>query len=242
MAGADSYSRGMKTDSVSPAAISAFWGWFTKNRASLDVLNDTDEPLWDAALAELQKLHPDLSFAMSEPDGSARDFVVTAECDTELFPLVDRIVGSAPTLEGWQFLALKPAMGFNFVSEFEDLELDPREMWFFPMRNSARPRALGLRVAVAEFTKRRQDQLTDAVAMIIEEGLGERAAAMNVEHLEVVAMPGNLKAEGFAPLPELGAYIAWNKANRSPSQGWSGVAEWKGSGKRRGASEEYGEG
>jgi hypothetical protein len=145
---------------------------------------------------------------------------------------VDKVIGAAPKLEGWQFIALKPAMGFDFISDFEDLTLDPREMWFFPLRNSARPRALGLKVAVPEFTKRRQEQLTDAVAMILEEGLGERAAATHVENLEVVAVPENLKAEGFAPLAELPAYIAWNKANRSPNQGWSGVAEWKG-GKQR---------
>lgn len=216
----------MNADSASTASISGFWAWFKDHKGGMDRLDDIDEPLWDEALAELHKVSPDLSFALSEADGKERDFVVTAECDTDLFELVDRIIGGAPKLAGWQFIALKPAMGFDFVSDFEDLTLDPREMWFFPMRNSARPRALGLRVAVPEFTKRRQEQLTDAVAMILEEGLGERAAATHVEHLEVVAVPGNLKAEGYAPLAELPAYIAWTKANRTPSQGWGGVAEW----------------
>lgn len=221
----------------SPATISAFWAWFKSHKAEMDSLDDTEEPFWDEALAELHKVNPDLSFALSEADGKERDFVLTAECDTELFELVDRIIGAAPKLSGWQFIALKPAMGFDFVSDFEDLTLDPREMWFFPMRNSARPRALGLRVAVPEFTKRRAEQLTDAVAMILEEGLGEREAATHVEHLEVVAMPENLKAEGYAPLAELPGYFAWTKANRTPSQGWGGVAEWLESEKRMGRGE-----
>jgi len=212
-----------------PAKVRAFWTWFQQHKAALDTLNDTDEPLWDDALAQLQAIHPAVSFALSEPQDKDedRDFVLTAECDTDLFPLVDEVIAAAPKLPGWQLIALKPAMGFDFVSDFEDLTLDPRTMHFFPIRNSARPRALGLRVALPEFTKRRQLQLVDAVAMILEEGLGEREAATHIEHLEVVAVPANLKAEGYAPLPELPDYIKWTKANRTPSQGWGGVAEWK---------------
>jgi hypothetical protein len=215
--------------------VEAFWGWFRENKKRMDALDDPDEPFWDEALAALGKVHPDLKFALSAHEGAAkaadREFVLTASCDTELFPVVDAMVAAAPKLAGWQWVALKPPMGFDFVSEFEDLTLDPAEMWFFPLRDSARPRSLGIRVAVPGYTKRRAEQFFDAVAMMLETGLGERAAAMDLEDLDVIPLPPNLKAEGFAPLKELPAYIAWNRANRLPGRGWSGIAEWKGGGR-----------
>lgn len=216
---------------VKPEQVAAFWAWFRENKRRMDALDDPDEPFWDEALAELAKLNPELRFALSSlegaPKGEDREFVLTASCDTELFSMVDAVVNAAPKLAGWQWVALKPPMGFDFVTEFEDLTLDPREMWFFPLRDSARPRSLGIRIAVPGFTKRRADQYFDAVAMVLETGLGERAAATELEQLEVVPLPDNLKAEGYAKLTELPVYMEWNRTNRLPARGWSGIAEWK---------------
>jgi hypothetical protein len=214
-----------------PADIAAFWSWFRANKAAMDLLDDPDEPFWDVALAELAKIHPDLRFALSSleeaPKGSDREFVLTASCDTELFDTVDAVIAAAPKLPGWIWVALKPPMGFDFVTEYEDLTLDPAEMWFFPVRDSARPRELALRVAVPGITRRKEDQYFEAVAMVLETGLGERSAATDLHDLEVVPPPQNLKAEGYAPLKELPVYLAWNKANRLPAKGWCGIAEWK---------------
>ncbi|MBY0308295.1 MAG: hypothetical protein K2Q09_06105 [Phycisphaerales bacterium] len=215
-----------------PAA--AFWAWFTRNKPRLDLLDDPDELLWDEALAELAKVHPDLRFALSSledaPAGSPRELVITASCDTALFPVVDALVAAAPSLPGWTWVALKPPMGFDVETEYEDLALDAAQMWFFPIRDSARPRQLGLRIAVPGLTRRREGQYFDAVAMMLETALGEREAATDLHDLHVVPLPQNLKAEGYAPLKELSAYIAWNKANRLPAKGWSGIAEWKSGG------------
>jgi hypothetical protein len=217
-----------------PAAIAAFWSWFRQNKPALDQLDDPDEPFWDDALAELAKVHPELRFALSSlegaPKGAPREFVLTASCDTELFDTVDALVAAAPKLPGWQWVALKPPMGFDFVTEFEDLTLDPAEMWFFPVRDSARPRMLALRIATPGITRRKEGQYFEAVAIVLETGLGERSAASDLQDLQVVAPPQNLKAEGYAPLKDLPAYIAWNKANRLPSKGWCGIAEWKAGG------------
>jgi len=200
----------------------------------MDALDDPDEPFWDEALDALARVHPDLKFALSAHEGAEkgadREFVVTASCDADLFPLVDALVAAAPKLPGWSWVALKPPMGFDFETEFEDLTLDPRQMWFFPIRDSARPRELGLRIGVPGYTKRRAEQFFDAVAHILETGLGERSAASDLVDLHVVPRPQNLKAEGYAPLSTLPAYLAWNRAHRLPSRGWSGVAEWKSGG------------
>ena len=221
------YPQRMSSD---PAQIAAFWNWFRDNKRAMDALDDPDEPFWDTALSALKNIHPGLEFALSSLEGPKepeREFVLTASCDAELFPAVDAAIAAAPKLAGWKWVALKPPMGFDFVSEFEDLELDPRQMWFFPLRDSARPRELALRVAVPGITKRRAEQYFEAVAMILETGLGERSAASDLQDLEVVPPPENLKAEGYAPLPELPAYLKWNRANRLPARGWCGIAEWK---------------
>src|SRR5258706_10558168 len=107
-------------------AIQEFWGWFQTHHAEFDVLTDTTDPFWDVALGQLQRLDRHLWFELSKPDGSDRDFIITAEGQTDIFPLTESIVALAPKIPGWQFIALKPPMGFNFNTTYAGIRFEPR--------------------------------------------------------------------------------------------------------------------
>src|SRR6266536_1946461 len=76
--------------------------------------------------SHLKRLDQRLWFEVSEPDGSDREFVITAEGHAAAFPLVDAIVAAAPQIPGWRFISLKPPMGFDFVTTYENIQFDPR--------------------------------------------------------------------------------------------------------------------
>jgi hypothetical protein len=192
-------------------AVSRFWTWFRANEAKLWAMPNADDPFWDTALDQLHLVDKRLRFEMSDPQAGRRDFVITAEGDRRLFPLVDSMVAAAPALRRWTFTPLKPAMGFDFTHHYEDVLYDPKTMWFLPLERAERPQDLGLRIGIPSLRELDQDAAEFAVTVILETGLGERERAADVQHVEVVRKPNDPAKEGYIELPELPAYIAWRK-------------------------------
>lgn len=196
-------------------SIAHFWRWFEAHQTEFDLLTDTSDPFWDAAVSHLKQLDDRLWFEVSEPDGSDREFIITAEGQTDAFPLVDTMVASSPGIPGWRFIALKPPMGFDFETTYEDIQFDPRTMWFLPLESASRPQDFGMRVGVPNFNRAIERQTSNAVAVILDTALGERATALDIQHVEVSALPENPGAEGYIQLCDLPGYIEWHK-RKSP--------------------------
>jgi hypothetical protein len=188
--------------------IRQFWRWFQEHQADFEALTDTADPFWDTALEELKRLDSRLWFEISEPDGDSREFIITAESHTEIFQLVDDIIVHAPKIPGWLFIALKPPMGFDFTTTYEGICFEPCTMWFLPLYSNARPDDLGLRIGVPTLTPAIEREARNAVAIILETGLGERAAAMDIQHLEVTVLPESPEAAGYIALAKLPDLIA----------------------------------
>jgi hypothetical protein len=131
-----------------------------------------------------------------------------------LFPLVDRIIERAPKVEGWRFIALKPAKGFDFKIDYDGIPIDPRSLRFLPLKTSDTPQFLGLRIGVPHLRPKHQASIENAVFSILNTALGERVVALEIQHVEVCRLPRSPRLERFIPLPELPAYLEWRKGMR----------------------------
>jgi hypothetical protein len=152
-----------------------------------------------------------LCFELSEPDGGVREFVVTAGGQVEVFPVAEALVSAAPSVDGWAFVALKPPMGFDFTTMYEDTLFDPRTMWFLPLDMTHRPLDLGLYIGIPGVESMEKERPHRAALVILDTGLGERSAALDVNDTEVRELPADPEAAGYIELPELSEYIAWRK-------------------------------
>ena len=194
-----------------PDAVTRFWSWFVAHREGFDALTDPESGFWDEALGELQEINDSLYFELSAPVSGVREFVVTADGDETLFATVDAMIAKAPPTTGWKFKALKPAMGFGFKSTYEGIDFDPAEMWFLPLDSAEQPEGLGLRIGFVGLDSMDYDQASSAVVMVLDSGLGERAAAKELQHIELVELPEDPQDAGYIPLAELADYITWRK-------------------------------
>lgn len=191
--------------------IKRFWCWFSTHKLELDTMIDSDSALWTEALAQLQAIDSRLWFELSHPDGAPREFILTAAGVKDAFPSVEMTIANAPVLPDWQFIALKPAMGFDFVTNYEGVELDPKQMWFLPLKSASRPNDFALRVGVPNLLPEVQRQASNGVLVILDTALGERSAALDIAHVEVRALPQDPEKVGYVQLPELPRYINWHK-------------------------------
>jgi hypothetical protein len=102
-------------------------------------------------------------------------------------------------------------MGFDFKTTYEGISFDPRSMWFLPLESSSCPQDLGLRIAVPNFAPAIKRQAQNAVLVILDTALGERAAALDIQFVEVSALSDSPDADGYIELYELPTYIEWRK-------------------------------
>jgi len=185
-----------------------FWIWFSENESRISEA-DPDLPIFDEILRKLQVLDSRLYFELST-NQDPKDFVITAQGNTQLFPFIDMLVSSAPSIPGWKITALKPPMGFEFTTQYEDIALDPSQMWFLPLESKKDPASLGLRVAAPNLDPK-QKWARAAVLAIIDTGIGERSAAIDIQMVQLESLPDKPEDCGYIELVELAKYIDWRK-------------------------------
>jgi hypothetical protein len=195
--------------------IRAFWQWFLDHQAEFKSLSNPDEPFWDIAAGQLKKVHERFWFELSNVNNGVREFVVTAEGHVEAFPVAELLVNLAPEVEGWAFVALKPPMGFTFTTRYEGIVFDPSAMWFLPLESASNSQEFGMRVGIEGLQSMDETTAHNAVLVMLDTALGERSAALDIQHTEVSDLPPDPKSQGYIELPELPDYIAWRKKTQS---------------------------
>lgn len=191
--------------------IRAFWQWFADHQSEFKSLSKPDEPFWDAAVKQIKKVNKRFWFELSGAGDAIREFVVTAEGHVEAFPAAEMLVSLAPKIEGWVFIALKPPMGFTFTTRYEGALFEPRHMWFLPLKNASRPQDFGMRVGIQGLESMDRAVASNAVLVILDTGLGERSAALDIQYIQVSELPSDPASLGYMELVELPDYIAWRK-------------------------------
>lgn len=188
-------------------ATTEFWRLFEKRASALAAIESADEPVYDEVLAALQAINEDLWLELGLEKGAC-ELIVTAEGNTELFPLVDAVVAKAPKVPGWTVLALKPKTGFPPSIRWEDYEIIIADVLF--QAGSQKGSGLVLKLFVPGLDEAHTDDAGNALLRAIDHGLGERAFAEAIEQIDVVPMPAQ-KPEPSIPLVELEQYLAHRK-------------------------------
>lgn len=188
-----------------------FWRWFQANESRFrDIEVPEKEELLDEFMAQLHEFSDDLWFELGgHPDGPC-ELIITAEGNLNAFHEVRRLIGAAPHAPGWEFIAFKPAHGFDFVTSYAGLKFAPEATWFLPLESREDPESLGLRVAYAHFDPARRQDFQSATRIILEAGLGELTTAERIQHVEVGLLPSAPEAEGYIEISELSEYLAFH--------------------------------
>ncbi|TKC54874.1 hypothetical protein FBD94_25750 [Pedobacter hiemivivus] len=197
-----------------------FWNWFELNNAKYFFLNQIDdnkekERYLDEFLKQLHEYDNHLFFEIGGYPDETQELIITAEGNLEYFEKVEKLINSAPYIKNWSITAFKPAIKAGFTINYKDIELNPKDLWFFPLEKKQAPQLLGLRIYLENYKLlQRKDELLKAVYLVIDSLLGEKSSALDIQHVEVAQLPEDPEKQGLLKLDELPKYIQWKKNNR----------------------------
>lgn len=182
--------------------VEIFWRWLEAHKRELDSLDNPNDYFWKEILDRLHTFSERLYIEVSRLSSKTfeRELIITACGRQELFPVADRIVANALQIPGWRFISLKLAMGFDFKTRYEEIEFDPKSMWFLPLDNKTNPRDLGLRIGIPDLSPDIERQASNAALIILDTTLGERVAALEIQHVETTVLPENPREAGYIEL------------------------------------------
>lgn len=192
----------------------AFWTWLVENQARLRAHGDPEQgPILDEIEERLHEYDPGLYFELGGKPGGTVELVITAEGKRERFPAVKDLIACAPALEGWAFIAFKPAHGFDFETRYGDAKVDPKTCWFLPMRSARDPERVGLSIGCPTFNVAARQDYENAILVVLDTALGEVRAAEDIAFAVIGPLPEDPDAEGYIALVELPQYLKWRKSD-----------------------------
>ncbi|WP_459555071.1 hypothetical protein [Lacunimicrobium album] len=161
-------------------------------------------------LDQLHRYDDRLYFLMSM-NAYPHELIITAEGDVDAFQSAESLVSSAPSIPGWSFIALKPAMGFEFHHRDDKIDLDVARLWFQPLLSRDTPPKLAIVLGLPHVDEILNQQSVDTAYTILEMGIGERSVSKDIARLSVDELPPDPDSEGYIPLSQLADYIAFHK-------------------------------
>jgi hypothetical protein len=193
--------------------IDKFWSWFIRNEVDLSETKTNDSTLLNRLRTELKAVNPGFFYEFST-NTVPREFIVTAGGNRDLFGLVEEFVSSAPRIPAWKIIALKPAKGFGFVTNYEGVDYDPKSMWFLPLvRKDGKLLPMGLRLGIPDLKAANMKPARFAAFVILDTCLGERSSVDDIDYVDVALLPPDAEKKGYIELTELPDYIQWRKRN-----------------------------
>jgi hypothetical protein len=166
-----------------------FWKWFTKNNTRFLNINGLDAPQRDALLDEiLEKLHQYSKKLWVVIGGDAKDykeFIITADGDTEHFDKVKTLVDHAPSVKNWKIIAFMPPIDFENIT-YEDVPINLATTGYSILINFDDVSAIAFTIHLQNYEQVKDSRwLEAAVGKMLDMLLGEQCFAEDVSSYRI---------------------------------------------------------
>ena len=96
---------------------------------------------------------------------------------------------------------------------FRSVVLKASDIWFLPLKDLAHPEIVAIKVCTPHYDRLKEyDWLRPAMYKILENILGEKSFALDLQYVDIGELPPMPSEEGLMQIAQLPKYIDWKKA------------------------------
>lgn len=185
-----------------------FWTWFEEHQNILFEINHEQYEWYDALSQQLKAINKGLTFEFSSNDLDVKkDLFISADGMNKIFPLVIKLVQSAPLLDKWNIKAFRQRiLNQNISIQINDIELSYQDMYF-----SHRPDfdKIGLEIHVRNFIDN-QDYVS-GIFIMLDALLGEYDVGTQISFIKWQKLVEN-QVDQLTPFTQLYSLVLKHKA------------------------------
>ncbi len=213
-----------------------FWNWFqTHEKTFFKVVkkhNNIEKDFFDKISPKLNELKDSFSFLTGMFDDNTVELVLTADGTIMNLVFVEELVKAAPSIKGWKFTALKPAIPIENVSiEMDDYTFNKENIFFYSNEHSEYPDEIDITIVHNDFSNDNQATIINGSYIFLDNYLGELDFATTIDHLTFCRKEEASKE--LVPIHKLKDFLIWRekefiekyegKRYQTEEEGYSGL-------------------
>lgn len=190
-----------------------FWNWFDlhKDKFKTTLVNNERvvEDFIEVAGPKLKELNESFNILVGMSGGNLAELIVTVDGSIKDIVFAEDFIDKAPTIEGWNFLANKPAHeGIALTIYNHNFSSDT--ISFLPINNPEFPDEIALRFIIDGYTKEEENNLGNGLYIFLDNYIGELKTVTLIDYLEVRGEESKIGEE--IPLNKLAEYLAYRES------------------------------
>jgi hypothetical protein len=188
--------------------IKEFWDWFSSHENTFRDFNNASASL-NEILLHSKTISDGLAFEIEPIKNGVINMTVSADGDSNLFPIVQEIVAKAPHLKEWHVFAFRQRISAEQLKDMlidaKGIKLDPNKMMFYPIVSND---TIDIIIYTEHLNEQNKNEIAYAGLMLIDNILGEYDCVNKVRAYDFQLMPSDTnELKDLKPLLDIATYV-----------------------------------
>jgi hypothetical protein len=180
--------------------VQDLWSWFAKHSERFRDPKALDGGDVEKLGALLSAIEQGLVFEFVITKGRAEELVISADGSRALFGTVLEVVRASPSLQGWKVTPFRQPGKSSATIKIHGMALGPDDIWFEARQEGEQ---MALTFFVRGLNEDNGRELGHAVIILLDNALGELAAATGIASVDFEPLPPEPEIMGFRPFVDL---------------------------------------
>lgn len=191
-----------------------FWNWFSNNqKAFFNVVKskgNIEKGFFDKLSPKLNELKDGFYYLTGMYNDDTVELVITADSTIKNIAFVEDLVNAAPSIDGWKFTALKPALDIeNVCINMSGYQFDKENLHFYSNDHQDYPDEIDITIVHDDLNEENRSTITNGIYIFLDNYLGELEFATTIDNL---AIAGKSEAEKeLIPIDKLKSFLTWRQ-------------------------------
>lgn len=190
-----------------------FWNWFAAHSDTFYELLQNQEDIEEKFLNPLgeavRPISEHIYFLVGMNNEGIGEVIFTSDGVVKAMPLIEDLVGQAPSVPRWSFIAHKQAFDVGcYGIKMGEYTFDGEKMQFFADEQPAYPDLISLKLVHEDYKAEDKKMLENGCMIFLDNFLGELAFTNQVDEIELVA---SADGKELIPITKLKDYLLWRE-------------------------------
>jgi hypothetical protein len=191
-----------------------FWKWFLKHEKTffnvVKTHKNIEKDFFNKLSPKLNELKEGFFYLTGMYNDNTVELVFTPDGFIKNIVFVEELVQSAPSIDGWRFTALKPALDINDVNiEMAGYQFNKNNLSFYYNKIANYPDEIDITVVHNDLNEKNRSEVTNGVLIYLDNYLGELNFVTTIDNIDVEGKSAsNIE---LIPIEKLKDFLNWRQ-------------------------------